>query len=61
MNIELVFRQATKRYLDLPKARANLSRIKRQRALSGELLSRFSPKHYPCIFLDRRLRTKFFL
>jgi len=60
MNIELISRQSVRRHLGLPKEKINVSRMKRQRAFSGGLISRFSPKHYPCIFLDQRLRTKYF-
>ena len=44
---------AIKRY------RINVMRTKRQRILSSSFPGQFTAKHYPCIFLDQRLRSRF--
>lgn len=38
----------------------NVARKKRRKILSNSLSSRFTPKDYPCIFLDQRLKSRFF-
>ncbi len=54
MGSKLLFRESTmKRY------RINVMRAKRQRILSGAFPRQFAAKHYPCIFLDQRLRSRF--
>jgi len=60
MNPNLFSRRVKETYHDFPEKRDSLEKIKRQRTLSSEVLSRFSPKHYPCIFLDQRLSSRFF-
>lgn len=39
--------------------RINVMRTKRQRILSSGFPRQFTAKHYPCIFLDQRLRSIF--
>ena len=39
--------------------RINVMRTKRQRILSSSSPGQFTAKHYPCIFLDQRLRSSF--
>jgi len=60
MSLELISHRATKGYLGFSTKKVNTAQKKRQEILSNDLLNWFTPKHYPCIFLDRRLRTRFF-
>lgn len=60
MSLKIVSRKAAKRHLDFLENRINVVQTKRERTLSNNLLSWFAPKHYPCIFLDQRLRSRFF-
>jgi len=39
--------------------RINVMRTRRQRILSGVFPRQFTAKHYPRIFLDQRLRSRF--
>ena len=58
---------ATKRELDFSEKevnpersrRINVMMTKRQRILSSSFPRQFTAKHYPCIFLDQRLRSSF--
>ena len=59
MNTNLFSHRRTEEaYLDSLKRGSSLEKIKRQKALSSELLSWFAPKGYPCIFLDQRLSSR---
>lgn len=60
MGVELLTRRIRKRSSSQPERKINIVQVKRQRILSNDLLSCFSPKRYPCIFLDQRLRSRFF-
>lgn len=61
MSLKLVSRKAAKRHFDPERSRRiNVVQMKRQWTLSNDLLSWFAPKRYPCIFLDQRLRSRFF-
>lgn len=60
MNTRSPLCRATRGYPDFPEKEFNVVRKKRQRILSNNLLTWFTPKHYPCIFFDQRLRSRFF-
>ncbi|MFC1699136.1 hypothetical protein ACFL1I_04140 [Candidatus Omnitrophota bacterium] len=60
MRTEL-FSERTKRELFISTAyHDNIAQVRRQRVLSGCLMNWFTPKHYPSIFFDQRLKTKIF-
>lgn len=58
MSLDFFSDRQTRRYLDHPENGDSVERTKRQRTLASDLFSCFSPKHYPRIFLDARLRSK---
>jgi hypothetical protein len=75
MNAGLSYRRATKKYLGFSDKevqssscctnssncrRMNILRTRQQRILADGLLNHFSPKQYPHIFLDHRLRSALF-
>jgi len=59
MNLYSVSYRAGKRHLELFEEKLPIEQAKRQRVLSSRFLSSFTPKHYPRMFLDRRLRSVF--
>ncbi len=59
MNLYSVSYRARKRQLELFKERLSVEQTRRQRVLSSQLLNSFTPKHYPHMFLDWRLRSIF--
>jgi hypothetical protein len=60
MSANLFSRQVKDAYFDFPKKEATPAKLKRQRTLSSELFKSFVLKHYPCVFLDQRLRSRLF-
>ncbi len=60
MDPELRSRRSVMRLFSHQEKKASIERIKRQRTLPNELFERFSPKEYPSIFFDQRLRSRFF-
>ncbi len=60
MSMELLTHRGTKKYLSLGDREVNIVRAKRQRTISHNVLTWLTPKHYPSIFLDQRLRSRFF-
>jgi hypothetical protein len=60
MGLELSSRRSVKRLLSREDKRVSIERIKRRRTLQHELFERISPKEYPSIFFDQRLRSRFF-
>ena len=51
----------TQDYFEVPKKRATVERLRKQRIASNDFLMQFPPKHYPRIFLDSRLKTRLFM
>ena len=60
MSPELFSRRATRRNFDFTEKKVSVEQTRRQRTLSHDILSWFTLKHYPSIFLDQRLRSRFF-
>ncbi len=58
MNLKLSPRP-TKRYAASPERKASPEWMKRQRIFYNDFLNWFTPKHYPSVFLDNRLKSRF--
>lgn len=60
MGLSLISNRAERRSLELYQKKITVEQTKRKRTLSKELEDWFSPKHYPSIFFDQRLRSRIF-
>ena len=61
MNLGLISYQYTKQHHLHPGKEKAVERIRREKLFSRNLLGCFTPKHYPRIFLDPRLKSNLFL
>lgn len=59
MRVDKTSHRVKTRYVSLSDYRYPIERIKRQRIVSNQLFINCTPKHYPSVFFDRRLRSIF--